>query len=125
MLYPVDMPLSDHERKLLAEMEAAFAQDDPRLASTLTGKARTRQGSRALLGLLLLLGGMVVLFAGLIAKVIAVGLLGFIIALTGVFLIATNLRFGGAITKTTTSKKAKRASWSSRLEERWDRRNFG
>ena len=33
------MALSDHERKLLAEMEAALEQEDPRLLSTLTGKA--------------------------------------------------------------------------------------
>ena len=37
------MALSDHERKLLAEMEAALEQEDPRLLSTLTGKARTKQ----------------------------------------------------------------------------------
>ena len=29
------MALSDHERKLLAEMEAALEQEDPRLLSTL------------------------------------------------------------------------------------------
>ena len=90
MLYPVGMPLSDHERKMLAEMEAAFEQDDPRLVSTLTGKARTRKGSRMLLGLLLILGGMVLLFGGLIAKIIAIGLLGFVIALVGLFLVVTN-----------------------------------
>ena len=33
------MALSDHERKLLAEMEAALEQEDPRLLSTLTGKS--------------------------------------------------------------------------------------
>ena len=31
------MPLSEHERKLLAQMEEAFIADDPRLVSTLTG----------------------------------------------------------------------------------------
>ena len=52
------MALSDHERKLLAEMEAALEQEDPRLLSTLTGKARTRQSSRALLGLSILVVGL-------------------------------------------------------------------
>ena len=77
------MPLSDHERKLLAEMEAAFEQEDPRLVSTLTGSARTKQGSFVLYGVLGVLAGMAILFAGLIAKFIAVGLLGFVIALAG------------------------------------------
>jgi hypothetical protein len=31
------MALSDRERRLLAEMEAALASDDPRLQSTLSG----------------------------------------------------------------------------------------
>jgi hypothetical protein len=120
MLYPVGMPLSDHERKMLAEMEAAFEQDDPRLVSTLTGKARTRKGSRMLLGLLLILGGMVLLFGGLIAKIIAVGLLGFVIALVGLFLVVTNFSLPTFAPK----NKAKKPSWSDRLEGRWDRRNF-
>ena len=62
------MALSDHERKLLAEMEAALEQEDPRLGSTLTGKARTKQGSRVLLGFSILLVGLLALVSGLVAK---------------------------------------------------------
>jgi ABC-type nickel/cobalt efflux system permease component RcnA len=120
MLYPRGMPLSDHERKLLAEMEAAFEQDDPRLVSTLTGKARTRQASRTLLGLFLILGGILVLFLGLISKVIVIGLAGFVIALLGVFLVVTNFSLPTLAPKS----KAKKPSWSERLERRWDRRNL-
>ena len=32
------MPLSDHEKRLLAEMEEALAADDPRLISAFSGK---------------------------------------------------------------------------------------
>lgn len=71
------MALSDNERKLLAEMEAALEQEDPRLLSTLTGKARTRQGSRALLGLSILVVGLLVLISGLIAKATVVGVIAF------------------------------------------------
>jgi uncharacterized membrane protein HdeD (DUF308 family) len=120
MLYSVGMPLSDHERKMLAEMEAAFEQDDPRLVSTLTGKARTRQGSRMLLGLLLILGGIVVLFAGLIVKIVAIGLVGFIVALIGAFLLVTNF----TLPSLNKSARSKKPSWSARLEGRWDRRHF-
>ena len=38
------MPLSDHEKKLLAEMEEALAADDPRLLSTFSGKTPSRSG---------------------------------------------------------------------------------
>ena len=88
------MPLSDHERKLLAEMEAAFEQEDPRLVSTLTGSARTKQGSFVFYGVIGVLGGMAILFGGLIAKLIFVGLIGFVIALAGAFFIFTNLSIG-------------------------------
>lgn len=117
------MALSDHERRLLAEMEAALKQDDPRLVSTMTGKVRTRQGSRLLLGGLLLLGGMAILLVGLIAQTTSVGIVGFLIALSGVVLFFSN--FGGAGSgRERGAPKPKKTPWSSRLEERWDRRNF-
>ena len=42
-----DMALSEHEKRMLAEMEAALVADDPRLVSTLNGRERTPKGSRA------------------------------------------------------------------------------
>lgn len=118
------MPLSDHERKLLAEMEAAFEQEDPRLVSTLTGSARTKQGSRVFYGSLALLAGMAILFGGLISKVTPVGLLGFVIAVAGAFFIITNLSFGKGGHAGQGAPKPKKPKWSDRLEGRWDRRNY-
>jgi len=111
------MALSDHERKLLAEMEAALEQEDPRLLSTLTGKARTRQSSRALLGLSILALGAVVLISGLVAQATIVGVIAFVICLAGVLLIITNISLNSG------GKKIKKPGWGSSLEERWDRRN--
>jgi uncharacterized membrane protein HdeD (DUF308 family) len=111
------MALSDHERKLLAEMEAALEQEDPRLLSTLTGKARTKQSSRALLGLSILVVGLLVLISGLIAQVTVVGVVAFLICLAGVLLIITNISIK------TGAKSIKKPGWGSTLEERWDRRS--
>ena len=111
------MALSDHERKLLAEMEAALEQEDPRLLSTLTGKARTRQSSRALLGLSILALGAVVLISGLVAQATIVGVIAFVICLAGVLLIITNISLNSG------GKKVKKPGWGSSLEERWDRRS--
>jgi uncharacterized membrane protein HdeD (DUF308 family) len=111
------MALSDHERKLLAEMEAALEQEDPRLLSTLTGKARTRQSSRALLGVSILALGAVVLISGLVAQATIVGVIAFVICLAGVLLIITNISLNSG------GKKVKKPGWGSSLEERWDRRN--
>ena len=111
------MALSDHERKLLAEMEASLEQEDPRLLSTLTGKARTRQASRALLGLSILVIGLLVLISGLIAKATVVGVIAFLISLSGLVLIITNINVSGA------PVRVKKPGWGSNLEQRWDRRN--
>jgi hypothetical protein len=45
------VPLSDRERKLLAEMEQALSADDPRLSSTLTGNRTFPGRGRVLTGM--------------------------------------------------------------------------
>lgn len=110
------MTLSEHEKKLLAEMETALEQEDPRLLSTLTGKARTRQSSRALLGLSILMVGLLVLVSGLVAQATIVGVLAFLICLGGLLLIITNFKIN------TGRSRMKKPGWGSSLEQRWDRR---
>jgi hypothetical protein len=120
------MPLSDHEKRLLAEMEAALQQDDPRLVSTLTGKVRTRKSSRVLSGALTAVAGMAIIIAGLVSKVVPVGIAGFLVALTGLVLVFSNLSIFGDSTGSAQGaapKGPKRGGWSTRLEERWERRN--
>ena len=84
------MPLSDREKKVLAEMEAALSQDDPRLVSALTGSVRTPARSRALFGVVAVLVGMLILLGGLIAQITVIGLAGFVIALAGAFIAISN-----------------------------------
>jgi len=120
-LYSRPMALSDHEKRMLAEMEAALTQDDPRLVSTLNGKIRTPQAGRLLVGLLLILSGMAVLLVGLIAQQVIVGIVGFLIALVGLVLALSNLSLKAGVPKGARKSGKK---WSDRLEERWDKRNF-
>jgi hypothetical protein len=115
------MALSDRERRLLAEMEAALATDDPRLESRLAGATMAPPRPRLLLGSAVTLAGIATIFGGLISKTTPVGALGFVVALAGVLLLIRSIslpsgRKGGA--------KSARKSLSARLEERWDRRNF-
>lgn len=116
------MALSEHEQKLLAEMEAALAADDPRLVGTLSGKARTRQASRVLFGFFAVLAGLAVIVAGLVAKSTAVGIIGFVIALSGAFTAISNFSLRQILGKNT-GTKSRTPKWSDRLERRWDDRN--
>jgi len=113
------MPLSDHEKKMLQEMEAALLTEDPRLFSALSGEAKPFGRNRTLLGLALVLLGVITLFAGLIAKLVPVGLLGFIFALAGVIVILSSL--GAHAPRKMRAGKTK--GLNSRLEQRWDKRN--
>jgi len=116
------MSLSDRERRLLAEMEAALATDDPRLESRLAGSTMTPTKPRLALGALSILAGVAILFAGLISQITPLGVAGFLVALVGVVLVARSL--SSLTTGRTPREKGPRTSLSERLEERWNRRDF-
>jgi hypothetical protein len=65
------MPLSDRERRLLAEMEQALSVDDPRLVSALSGGNKVSGG--VIKGAVLTFIGIAILFAGLVAKTTLIG----------------------------------------------------
>jgi hypothetical protein len=120
------MALSENERRVLAEMEEALSVDDPALVGALTGTRLYPGRSRLLVSVAIIVGGIATLFAGLISKQTVIGILGFLIALGGVIMaigaisaLIGALRGGGP-----KAAKAKGSTWASRMESRWDRRNF-
>jgi len=119
------MPLSEHEERLLAQMEEQLAKDDPRLVSTLSG-SRTRTSHSTLLSVSLLIIGFATLFGGLISQTIPVGVLGFVIALFGIYRLITGFR-KPSINDGKKGRKIKgdKSSLMSKLEQRWEKRQFG
>jgi len=115
--------LSEHERKLLAQMEEALSADDPHLHSTLTGTRLYPGRNRILLGVGLAVVGILTIFAGLIVKMTLVGILGFLISLGGVTL-AISAISGVSALRTPINRRTKKGKFNSRLEDRWERRNF-
>ncbi|MEY3168949.1 MAG: hypothetical protein RL421_192 [Actinomycetota bacterium] len=120
------MPLSEHEKRLLAEMEEALAADDPRLISTFSGKTPSR--SRVVAGFGLIVLGVFVLFGGLISQTPPLGIAGFVLSLVGAVLAISNLGglMNSMMSKASSPSKGPKGGkkWSSKFEERWDRRNF-
>jgi carbonic anhydrase/acetyltransferase-like protein (isoleucine patch superfamily) len=112
------MPLSDHERQVLADMEAALVKEDPKLVSTFSGLPKGGKGFT--LGALTLIGGMAVLIGGLVAKSVLIGVLGFVIALVGLIIGINALPKAG---ESPVKSRPKRSNWADRMNERWDNRD--
>jgi hypothetical protein len=117
------MELSDREKRLLDEMEAALLTEDPRLVSALSAGPASPNRQRIMVGAGLVLLGLVTLFAGLVSKVTPIGILGFLIALGGVISAISSFtpRAGNKAAK----KPRSRSSMSERMEKRWDNRGQG
>jgi hypothetical protein len=81
------VPLSEEELRLLEQMERALVAEDPKLASTMRGaKVHQRARRQMILGGLGFLAGVGLLMTGAISKIIAVGILGFVVMLACAYL---------------------------------------
>lgn len=122
MFYCDAMALSEHEKRLLDQMEAALLTEDPKLATTLSGTKMPLARNRSLLAIALLALGLATIFGGLIAKVTLIGVIGFLVALSGLILLLSSI---GAVAKAAQSPRSLRKGFglSDRLEKRWDGRN--
>jgi len=61
------MPLSENEKRVLEEMEAALSADDPKFAHRLRGELSSQRVRRIIAGIVFILAGMAILIGGLIA----------------------------------------------------------
>ncbi len=114
------MELSDREKRLLDEMEAALLTEDPRLVSALSANPALPSRNRIMVGAGLVVLGLATLFGGLVSKVTPIGILGFIIALGGV--ISAISSFAPRSGVKAAKKPRSRSSMSERMEKRWDTR---
>ncbi|MEI7745888.1 MAG: DUF3040 domain-containing protein [Chloroflexota bacterium] len=121
------MPLSEHEQRLLEQMEKALYAEDPKFATSLRSApgARAARG-RAALGVLGILAGIGLLIAGVATTIIAVGVLGFIVMLVGAVMIYSAFSARPdeeASTSPSAAPAPKAPGLMDRLEDRWRRRS--
>lgn len=134
----VPVPLSEHEQRLLEQMERALHAEDPRLSSALrTGSGRSINGRRIALGSITLLVGLGGLLGGVITSLAVLGVVGFLVMLGGVLVIGSALRepkpqpndgAGSSASKSPRGKSKSTAgssSFMSKVEERWRKRREG
>ncbi|MBG0741409.1 DUF3040 domain-containing protein [Paeniglutamicibacter antarcticus] len=122
------MPLSEHEQRLLDQLEQQLHAEDPKFAHTLgSDPANSFSTRHVVIGVLIAIVGIIVLLAGVAWQLIPLGVGGFLIMGAGVY-VAT-LRKGsprsGAGDSTTGQSKRPKSSFMSSLEERWDERRHG
>lgn len=128
----VDVPLSEHEQRLLEQIERALVDDDPKFASTVrTVDRRSRARRRIQYGAGLVLVGLAVLILGPVIHSVILGVLGFLIMFTGVGLGVLNYKTAtGAVENGAAAgkggaargKAARKPPLKNRLEERFRRR---
>jgi hypothetical protein len=136
------VPLSEHEQRLLDQIERALYQEDPKFASTVRATdLRTHMRRRLRRAALVLVLGFAILLTGLTAfqgaASTAVGVAGFVVMVGALLLAMTSwrrLQPGGADLhvvggsdpsgrpKQQQPKRAGGGSLKGKLEERWKRR---
>jgi hypothetical protein len=125
------VPLSEHEQRLLEQMERALYAEDPKFASALRGTdLRSHYRRRALQAAVGFVLGLVLLMTGVISKIVLVSVLGFVLMLaTAVFAVSSWRRIPNASEAGTTAVRAPKGKRNrtrrglvERLEERWRRR---
>ncbi len=74
------MPLSDHEQRLLDEIEQALYAEDPKFAASVrSARARSRTRRSAVLCALGVLAGLALVLVGLVTNIIALSVVGFVL----------------------------------------------
>jgi cytochrome c biogenesis protein ResB len=121
------VPLSEHEQQLLAQLEKQLHADDPRFVTNMGSRAVRGASTRNIvLGIVIAVVGLLVLLGGVVIDSILVGVLGFVVMGAGVY-VAT-LRSGKPRPAGEPGKGGppRRSSpFLQNLEERWDQRNSG
>ena len=126
------MPLSEHERRQLEQIEQALRDDDPRIAHAVhAADPRVRYRRRIIAAALGFVAGVGLLLAGVVINVILIAVAGFVVMLACSMWAVTSYQRMSGITSGRIPAKDRRAGKQAgsglmgRLEERWRRRQQG
>ena len=96
------MPLSEHEQRLLEQIEQALYAEDPKFASLYrTTDLRSHYRRRVLRAVAVFVVGLGLLLAGVTTQIVAMGVAGFVVMLIAASLLVASLqRMNGRATAT-------------------------
>ena len=121
------MPLSEHEQRMLEQMERALYAEDPKFATALEGSGlRTYTRRRVYQAVVGFLVGIALLMAGMVAQQIWISVVGFLVMLGCAVLAVTGWRKapkpGEQAAPGARRQVRQRRSMMDRIEQRWQRR---
>ncbi|MBK3560568.1 MULTISPECIES: DUF3040 domain-containing protein [Streptomyces] len=128
------MPLSEHEQRMLEQMERALYAEDPKFATALEGSGlRTYTRKRVYQAVAGFLVGIALLMAGMVAQQIWISVVGFLVMLGCAVLAVTGWRkapkpgeqqpaAAGGGDSGASRRPRQRRSMMNRIEQRWQRR---
>ena len=123
------MPLSEHEQRLLDEMERNLYQGEADVLTAL-GVKRVPHYRAIAVGVILAVVGLITMLVGVYQDLTVVGILGFAVVFTGVMVAVAVPGRATSSPKSSSSSSSRSTSASSmsfmdRLNDRWERRQRG
>jgi Protein of unknown function (DUF3040) len=127
------MPLSDHEQRILAEIERRLLEEDPKFAHQVGSSFRAHLARRLKLAVVGFVLGLIILVVGFV-NYVAVGVAGFVIMLASVFLFVRTMRRRASVDRPAAASGQPQQppqrpgpaggldSWWGRATERWRQR---
>lgn len=126
------MPLSEHEQRLLEEMERNLYHNDADFVATVSNRRGKPNYTLIVVGILLALAGIAIVVTGVILRQPLIGAAGFIALLGGVLLAIAPERGSGVPEEPSAAERADatsraaagptRTGFMDRMNDRWDKR---
>ncbi|WP_104092369.1 DUF3040 domain-containing protein [Arthrobacter sp. GMC3] len=117
------MPLSEHEQRLLDQLEQQLHAEDPKFANALASDpVRSLSTRRIVIGVLIVIAGLMILLGGVATKIIVIGVLGFLVMGAGVYLAMLRPKFDSGPAAPTKAGSKQKSGFMNSLEERWEER---
>lgn len=123
------MALSEYERKMLENLEAQLADDDPKLAESLASKQAgptqtTISPKHLVVGLIVAVVGLLVVLGGVASEIILVGVLGFAVVFGGLWYLSEGMTRVEAPAGARRKPRSRTSFMEQQMEE-WRRRQQG
>ncbi|PYI38576.1 hypothetical protein CVS30_09615 [Arthrobacter psychrolactophilus] len=121
------MPLSEHEQRLLDQLEQQLHAEDPKFAQALSSEAKHSMSMRnVVIGVLIVIVGLVGVLGAVALKILLLGVFGFLVMGGGVYLALAKSKSASGSQQSTRAGgnggAKQKGGFMNGLEEKWEER---